>query len=70
MPIVKHLQDTQLKQLPEFRPGHTVRVHQKVIDIITDPKSGKVTHKERVQIFEPIVKQALGEGVKSYVHDG
>ena len=56
MPIVKHLQDTQLKQLPEFRTGNTVRVHQKVIDILTDPKTGKVTgRKERVQIFEGLV---------------
>lgn len=56
MPIYKHISDTQLKTLPEFRPGHTVKVHQKVIDILTDPKTGKVTgRKERIQIFEGLV---------------
>ena len=56
MPIIKHIQDTQIKTLPEFRVGNTVKVHQKVIDIITDPKTGKVTgKKERTQIFEGLV---------------
>ncbi len=45
MPIVKHLSATQLRQLPEFRPGYTVRVHQKI----------KEGGKERVQIFEGLV---------------
>jgi large subunit ribosomal protein L19 len=45
MPIIKHLNDTQLKTLPEFRPGHTVRVHQRI----------KEGGKERVQIFEGLV---------------
>lgn len=45
MPIVKHLSDTQLKTLPEFRPGHTVRVHQRI----------REGGKERVQIFEGLV---------------
>jgi large subunit ribosomal protein L19 len=56
MPIVKHIQESQLRTLPEFRPGHTVRVHQKVIELITDKKTGKVTgKKERVQMFEGLV---------------
>jgi large subunit ribosomal protein L19 len=42
--------------MPEIRPGFTVRVHQKVIDILTDPKTGKVTgKKERAQVFEGVV---------------
>jgi large subunit ribosomal protein L19 len=45
MPIVKHLHDTQLKTLPEFKPGFTVRVHQRI----------KEGGKERVQIFEGLV---------------
>jgi large subunit ribosomal protein L19 len=56
MQLVNHLQAEQLKTLPEFKPGYTVRVHQKVIDLITDPKSGKVTgKKERAQVFEGLV---------------
>ncbi len=45
MPIVKHLKDTQLKELPAFRSGYTVKVHQRI-------KEGA---KERVQIFEGLV---------------
>lgn len=45
MQIVKHLKDTQLKELPEFRAGYTVKVHQRI-------KEGA---KERVQIFEGLV---------------
>jgi large subunit ribosomal protein L19 len=56
MPIVKHISDTQLKTLPEFKPGYTVKVHQKVIDLIEDPKTKKITgKKERIQIFEGLV---------------
>lgn len=45
MPIVKYIQDNQLKALPEFRVGNTVKVHQRI-------KEGS---KERVQIFEGLV---------------
>jgi large subunit ribosomal protein L19 len=45
MPIVKHIADTQLKTLPDFKPGYTVKVHQRI-------KEGS---KERVQIFEGLV---------------
>lgn len=45
MPIVKHLKEEQLRTLPEFRVGNTVKVHQKI-------REGS---KERVQIFEGLV---------------
>ncbi len=45
MAIVKHIKDTQLKELPEFRTGFTVKVHQRI----------KEGGKERVQIFEGLV---------------
>jgi large subunit ribosomal protein L19 len=45
MAIVKHIKDTQLKELPEFRTGYTVKVHQRI----------KEGGKERVQIFEGLV---------------
>ncbi len=45
MPIIKHISDTQLKTLPSFKPGDTVKVHQRI-------KEGS---KERVQIFEGLV---------------
>lgn len=67
MPIVKHLQETQVKTLPEFRTGHTVKVHQKIVELVTDPKTGKVTgKKERVQIFEGLViARKGGNGVNA-----
>src|SRR5205085_8562633 len=43
--IVKHLKESQVKILPEFKPGYTVRVHQRI----------KEGGKERVQIFEGLV---------------
>lgn len=53
--------------MPEIRPGFTVRVHQKVIDILTDPKTGKVTgKKERAQVFEGVViAKKGGQGTNS-----
>ncbi len=45
MPIVKNISVTQVKTLPEFRTGNTVKVHQRI----------KEGGKERVQIFEGLV---------------
>ena len=45
MPIVKHLKKEQLRELPEFRVGNTVKVHNRI----------KEGGKERIQIFEGLV---------------
>lgn len=45
MPIIKNVSDSQVRTLPEFRVGDTVKVHQKI-------KEGS---KERVQVFEGLV---------------
>ena len=45
MPIIKHIADSQIKTLPEFRTGYTVKVHQRI----------REGGKERVQIFEGLV---------------
>lgn len=56
MPIVKNISDSQIKTLPEFRVGHTVKVHQRI-------KEGS---KERVQIFEGLViARKGGSGVNA-----
>lgn len=56
MPIVKNVSQEQVRtDMPDFKVGSTVKVHQRVIDIIEDPKTKKVTRKERVQIFEGLV---------------
>ncbi|MBI4092520.1 MAG: 50S ribosomal protein L19 [Candidatus Kerfeldbacteria bacterium] len=55
MDIIQTINQSKLKtDLPDFRPGATVRVHQKV-------KEGE---KERIQIFEGIViSRSGGQGI-------
>lgn len=56
MPIVKHITEEQVKSLPAFRSGFTVKVHQRI----------KEGGKERVQIFEGLViAKKGGQGVNS-----
>lgn len=45
MPIVKHIAKEQVRELPEFHTGYTVKVHQRI----------REGGKERVQVFEGIV---------------
>lgn len=45
MAIVKNISTTQVRELPEFRTGYTVKVHQRI----------REGGKERVQIFEGLV---------------
>ncbi len=45
MSYIKHLADSQIKTLPDFKPGFTVKVHQLI----------KEGGKERTQIFEGLV---------------
>ncbi len=45
MPIIKNLSANQLRDLPEFKTGYVVKVHQRI----------KEGGKERVQIFEGVV---------------
>ncbi len=56
MRIVKHVSDSQIKTLPNFKPGDTVKVHQRI----------KEGGKERVQMFEGLViARKGGSGVNS-----
>ena len=56
MNIIKHISDAQVRELPEFRVGNTVRVHNKI----------KEGGKERVQIFEGLViARKGGSGVNA-----
>ena len=55
MNIIETLEKEQLRNdIPEFRPGDTVRVHTKVIE-------GKT---ERIQVFEGIVIARKNSGVR------
>lgn len=55
MNIIETLENEQLrKDIPEFRPGDTVRVHVKVVE-------GKT---ERIQVFEGLVIARNNAGVR------
>jgi large subunit ribosomal protein L19 len=56
MQIVKNISDSQIKTLPDFKPGYVVKVHQRIRE------SGK----ERVQIFEGLcIARKGGTGVNA-----
>lgn len=53
-PLIEKITQSQLRDdIPDFRPGDTVRVHALIVE-------GK---RERVQIFEGVVIKRRGEGV-------
>lgn len=52
-------QELMQKELPEFRPGDTIRVHERILEGGEGAKEGK----ERIQIFEGIVIKCAGSGV-------
>ncbi|MFY9174142.1 MAG: 50S ribosomal protein L19 [Peptococcia bacterium] len=54
MDLVKAIEKEQLRQdIPDFRPGDTVRVHVKIVE----------GAKERVQAFEGVVIKRRGSGL-------
>ncbi|MGH7920694.1 MAG: 50S ribosomal protein L19, partial [Candidatus Dormibacteraceae bacterium] len=58
MNIVDELEKEQLKEnVPELRPGDTVRVHAKVVE----------GTRERVQVFEGLVIRVTGGGLRRNV---
>lgn len=46
------------KELPVFRPGDTIRVHERIFEGGEGAKEGK----ERIQVFEGIVIKVAGSG--------
>lgn len=53
-PLIQSLTEDQLRtDIPEFRPGDTVRVHAKVVE----------GNRERVQLFEGVVIARKGQGI-------
>ena len=56
MTTVKHISTAQVKELPDFKPGFTVKVHNRI----------KEGGKERIQIFEGLViARKGGKGVNA-----
>ncbi|MBE6096183.1 50S ribosomal protein L19 [Schwartzia succinivorans] len=55
MNIIQALEQEQLRSdIPEFRPGDTVRVHAKIVE----------GTRERIQMFEGVVIARQGSGVR------
>ena len=55
MNIIEFLEREQLRSdIPDFRPGDTVRVHAKIVE----------GTRERIQIFEGVVIACQGSGVR------
>ena len=57
---------SQVKKLPDIRPGDTVKIHQKIKEGDPSSKSGQV--KERIQIFEGVViAKKHGKGISATI---
>ncbi|SET05726.1 50S ribosomal protein L19 [Anaerobranca gottschalkii] len=55
MEIIKQLEQEHMKSdIPQFKPGDTVRVHVKVIE----------GQRERIQVFEGVVIKRKGSGIR------
>lgn len=52
-------QELMKKEIPEFHPGDTIRVHERILEGGEGAKEGK----ERIQVFEGIVIKCAGSGV-------
>jgi large subunit ribosomal protein L19 len=56
-PVVQSVEDRQLRSIPEFQPGDTVRVHVRI----------KEGDKERIQAFEGVVIARKHSGVRETI---
>jgi large subunit ribosomal protein L19 len=54
MTVISDIEDRQLRELPEFKAGDTVRVHFRVIE----------GQRQRVQVFEGVCIARQGAGVR------
>src|SRR6201992_2034687 len=51
------------KKLPEFRPGDTLKVNVKVVDVTFDEKTKQNKTRERLQAFEGVCIVRHGQGL-------
>lgn len=57
-------EEVKKAELPELKPGQTIRVHQQIKEVEMTEEKGKTKAKERkrVQIFEGIIIKKSGTG--------
>ena len=68
MNLIQELEIEQMKALratphPEFRPGDTLKVNVRVVDISYDEKTKQNKTRERLQAFEGVCIARQGEGI-------
>ena len=54
---------TQKKAMPDFRPGDTLKVNVKVVDVSFDEKTKQNKTRERIQAFEGVCIARQGSGL-------
>jgi len=69
--IEKFLTPFLKKELPDIRPGDTVRIHQKIKETLKKDKSSagqKKEEKERIQTFEgQVIARKHGKGISATI---
>ena len=69
MNLLKQLESEQMKAvrggkgLPEFRPGDTLKVNVKVVEVTYDEKAKQNKTRERLQAFEGVCIARQGQGI-------
>jgi large subunit ribosomal protein L19 len=68
MNIIQQLEAEQMKalravSLPAFRPGDTLKVNVKVVDVTFDEKTKQNKTRERLQAFEGVCIARQGQGI-------
>src|SRR5215831_1435087 len=68
MNLLKTLEAEQMKALrakahPDFRPGDTLKVNVKVVDVTYDEKTKQNKTRERLQAFEGVCIARAGQGL-------
>jgi len=68
MNLLKELENEQIKALdakprPDFRPGDTLKVNVKVVDVTYDEKAKQNKTRERLQAFEGVCIARQGSGL-------
>jgi len=69
MNLIRTLEQEQMsasrggKKLPEFRPGDTLKVNVKVVDVTYDEKTKQNKTRERLQAFEGVCIGRSGTGL-------